>query len=112
MSRPWSKDIVVDKGTFGSTKACHVLADMMNQNMIEIYEKHKVLSLINDATVCFKNLAMVPHPGIRQRVMMTSRELYYQNIDRRPYPQIFKDHFKNVINAICMKNLEKSMRVD
>jgi hypothetical protein len=112
MSLPVSRDMVLDPGTFGGSKVCHVIVDMMNHGVISIREKHKVLSLINDVNIGAKYLSEVSHPGVRNHAMRLTQEHYIAVIDKKDYPDKFKSHLKNVINSIFKKNLVKAMRVE
>lgn len=97
MSKAWSKDMNLDRGTFGGTPACHVLVDMMNNNLISVAEKHRVLSFINDATYQFKWLSTVQEYKVKERSMTLMRNDLFARIDKMPYPEKFNSHLKNVI---------------
>jgi hypothetical protein len=113
MSLPVSRDMVLDPGTFGNSKACHVLVDMMNQGMIPVREKHKVLSFINDVNISAKYLMEIRHEGVRNQAISLAQRHYVAAVDRRElYPEKFKSHLKNVVNSIFRKSEEKVMRVD
>ena len=97
MSKAWSKDMKLDRGTFGGSPACHVLVDMMNNDVIPIAEKHRVLSFINDATYQFKWLSTVQEYRVKERSMTLMRNDLFSRIDKMPYPTKFNSHLKNVI---------------
>jgi hypothetical protein len=97
MARAWSKDIVLDAGTFGGTKACHVLAEMMNQNIIPVYEKHRVLSFINSAIYDFNYVATIIENGVRIKAMLMMKEHYLNRVNQMMYPVRFLTFLKNVI---------------
>ncbi len=97
MSKAWSKDMKLDPGTFGGSPACHILVDMMNNNLIPVAEKHRVLSFINDATYQFKWLSTVQEYGVKERSMVLMRDDLFNRIDKMPYPAKFNSHLKNVI---------------
>jgi len=106
MSKAWSRDIVVDPGTFGGTKACHVLADLMNQNVISVFEKHRVLSFLNDATIQFKWLSTISFQPVRDRAMDLMLQDLQDRIERMDYPTKFKSYMRNVIRHMYRKNLD------
>jgi hypothetical protein len=97
MSKAWSRDMQLDPGTFGGSPACHVLVDMMNNNIIPVFEKHRVLSFINRATNDFKWISLIPHVGVKNRAMAMMRDSFYERIDKMPYPEKFNSYLKNVI---------------
>jgi hypothetical protein len=97
MSKAWSKDMALDRGTFGGSPACHVLVDMMNNNVIPVAEKHRVLSFINDATYQFKWLSTVQEYGVKERAMVLMKDHLLSRVDQMPYPEKFNSHLKNVI---------------
>lgn len=113
MSLPVSRDMVLDPGTFGGSRACHVIVDMMNKGMIPVRDKHKVLSLINDINICAKHLSEIRHVGVRSQMMKLAQDHYIQAVNtRESYPEKFKSHLKNVVNSIFRKSEERAMRVD
>lgn len=97
MSKAWSKDILVDPGTFGGSPACHIIADMMNQNVISVFEKHRVLSFINDAIYQFKWIGTIKDTGVKERAMVLMRDDLFARIDKMDYHPKFLSHLKNVI---------------
>ena len=107
MSRAWSKDIYVEPHTFGGTKACEVLADMMNQNLIPVYEKHRVLAFINMATCQFKGVSTLSDRRVKNPVLSLVRDNILSKIDLMPYPPKFLSYLKNVIAHHYRKALER-----
>jgi hypothetical protein len=97
MSKAWSKDMILDCGTFGRSPACHILVDMMNNNVISVFEKHRVLSFVNDAIYQFKWLSTVQEYGVKERAMTLMRDHLLSRVDQMPYPAKFNSHLKNVI---------------
>lgn len=108
MSKARSKDVVLDAGTFGGTPACHVLVDMMNNDLIPVMEKHRVLAFIGSAIWHFKSLSIVEDNGVRERVMVLLRNDIYSRIDQMPYPVKFNSHLKNVIAHHFRKYLKEA----
>ena len=106
MSKAWTRDIVIDSGTFGGTKACHVLADLLNQNVVSIYNKHKVLSFINDFIFQFQWIATIDQPGVRERSMTLMRDHLQSRIDEMDYNAKFKSYLRNVLLHHYRKSLE------
>jgi hypothetical protein len=112
MSLPVSRDMLLDPGTFGNSPACHVVVQMMNEGLIPIRDKHRVLSMMNDVGNSAKHLSEVRHPGVRNQAIELSRDYYCSRVELMPYHDKFKSHLKNVIHHIYKKNLERVMRVD
>lgn len=106
MSKAWSKDIWVDPHTFGGTKACEVLADMLNQNVVPPYEKHRILSFLNDITQQFKYTAYIPLDSVRVRAMLLLKDDIFRRIDRMTYSPKIKSYLKNIASHHYRKNLE------
>jgi len=105
MSKAWTKDIYVDPGTFGGSRACHVLADMLNNNVIPIYEKHRVLAFLNRVNIVFINLSDIPDRKIRiQSFEMWKKELLNQ-VSLFNYPTKIKSYMSNVLLHSYRKNL-------
>src|SRR5574339_118432 len=100
MSKAWSKDMVLDPGTFGNSRACHILVDMMNQNMIPIFEKHRVLTTITSATHHFNSIGDIQDRGVRNQVMYMMRDRYWNLIEKMDYPPKFISFYRNVINYL------------
>lgn len=98
MAKAFSRDMKLDLGTFGGTKACHILVDMMNKDVIPIREKHRVLAFINDATLKFNGVATIATESIRHQAMCLMKEFYIGRIESMPYPEKFKSYLRNVIN--------------
>lgn len=112
MSHAWSKDMVLDLGTFGNSPACHIVVEMMNAGLIPVLDKHKVLSMLNDVAISAKYLSEVSHLGVRNQATRLSRDFYCLRVDQMPYIDKFKSHLKNVIHHFYNRNLEKAMRAD
>ena len=113
MSRAWTKDIKLDPGTFGGSPACHILVDMMNHDLIPIYEKHRVLSLINSIIVEFKAIATIKSAerrDVRETVMLRSRDFYLERIKKMAYPLIFRTVLMNVVHYKCKKFLKEAVQ--
>ena len=106
MSRAWSRYMVLGPGTFGETKACHILVDMMNNNVISVFEKHRVLSFITDAIFKFNGIATIEESSVREHAMALMKEHYFSSIARMSYPDKFRSFLKNVINHHSRRALE------
>lgn len=98
MSKAWSKNIWIDPSTFGTSPACHILADMMNKDIISALEKHRVLSFINCAINSFKCISSIKDQGVRERVMVLMRDDLFARINMMIYHPKFLSHLKNVIS--------------
>lgn len=112
MGKAFTKNIEkLDPDTFGNSKACHVLVDLMNQNMINTPQKHRVLSFITSATSSFRNLRYIPDAGVRERIMTIMWGYYLTRIQEMLYPPKFISYLENVIFSIFRKNLEQGLEV-
>ena len=105
MSTPYSKDVKLDPGTFGSSPACHVLVDMMNNNFISIGDKHKVLSFVDDANIQMKWISTIAYKPAMSRSLALFREDLLARVNQMPYEEKFKTHLKNVISYFYKKTL-------
>lgn len=106
MSKAWSRDVWVDPHTFGGTKACEVLADMLNNNVVGIYDKHRILAFITDVTIQFKYISYIPHSSVRERSMLLMKEDLFKRIENMEYGIKVKSYIKNVVAHHYRKNLE------
>lgn len=97
MSKAWSKDIWVDPGTFGRSPACHIITDMMNKDVIPVFEKHRVLSFIADAIYQFKWISTIEDTGVRERSMILMRDDLFSRIEKMDYNPKFLSYLRNVI---------------
>lgn len=98
MSKAWSKDMTLDAGTFGGSPACHILVDMMNHNIIPVFEKHRVLSFITNAIYQFKWISTIQEYGAKERSMILMRDDLINRINQMPYSEKFNSYLKNVIS--------------
>src|SRR6266850_8273342 len=105
MSKAWSKDIWVDPHTFGGTKACETLADMLNKDIVSPYEKHRILAFLNQVTWQFKCIADIFDRGARERSMLLMKAHFINRINDMSYPSKVISFIKNIVNHHCRKNL-------
>lgn len=110
MSKSWSRDMKLSPGTFGGTPACHVLVEMMNNDLIPVREKHRVLSFITDAAYQFKWISSIKEFPVAERAMTLMRDHLIGRIDNMPYPEKFNSHLKNVIIHHFRRYLEEAAR--
>jgi len=112
MSKAWTKDIKIDPGTFGGSRACHILVEMMNENLIPIYEKHRVLAFINSINIEFKAIETIQsppvHAGIKESLLNRSKNHYLDRVKEMDYPEVFKTLLNNVIHYRFKKSFERS----
>ncbi len=106
MATTFSKDVILDPHTFGGTKACEVLVDMMNHHVISIFEKHKVLSFMNRIIYQFHEISFIPSKGVREHVMFIIRDENINRINQMPYPIKFRSYMKNVVYHHSRRILE------
>jgi hypothetical protein len=108
MSRSWSRNIELDPGTFGNTPACHILVDMMNNDVIPVFEKHRVLSFLTATVVReYKGIASIKDHGVRISLMYRSRDAFVKRINLMPYPKTFLSFLRNVVYGMARKYLEE-----
>ena len=112
MAKAWSKNIILDPGTFGGTKACHVLVEMMNQDVIPVFEKHRVLSFINKAIYAFNSVSSITDSGIRYKAMVMMKDHYLNRVDQMNYPIKFLQFLKNVLSHHSRRALESQAMRD
>lgn len=108
MSKAWSKDIWVDPHTFGGTRACEILADMLNQNAVIGYEKHRIISFLNRAAIRLKMTATVYDNKTREYLLILVRNDLLNRVDQMKYPIDVITHLKNILHHYYRKHLEKS----
>ena len=96
MSKAWSKDLNLKLDTFGKTKACQALADMMNKNIIPSYDKHKVLSFINEMIERYQVLSSIKNSKVKNYTFdIISKNTTSLN-ELMPYDEKFISYLKNV----------------
>jgi hypothetical protein len=101
-------DCILNPGTFGGTKACHHLVDMMNANVVPPFEKRRILSLIASATYNFKWLSIIPEFGVKYRTMTLMRDDIYARIEKWTYDEKVKSLTRNVINHHYRRYVEEA----
>lgn len=106
MSTAWSKNIILDPGTFGGTPACHILVEMMNRDEIPVYEKHRVLSFLTDCNLQFKWVATIKHKPVMERTMNLVLKQLSFNASEFAYHDKFISYMQNVIRHMYRKNFE------
>lgn len=111
MSKVYTRDICIDPRTFGGSKACEILADMMNENIINTFEKHKTLSFINSVIYQFNAVAYIPYEGVRMKAMTLIRDEILLRVDKMGYPIKFINFLKNVINHHYRRALKGADRI-
>lgn len=108
MSKKYTVKLNLKPDTFGNSKACFVLVDMMNQGMIDIVAQHKILSLINNLCIKAKAVATINHTNIRATTLDLVKQQHLKLIDLMPYEMKFKSHLKNVVHYIFNRAWEES----
>jgi hypothetical protein len=107
MSRAWSKDICIEPHTFGGTKACEVLADMMNQDIVPAYEKHRTLAFINKASRMFNGATEISDKNTRNSVIELVNRDIMDKIKSMTYPPKYISYLRNVMTHYYRKALER-----
>jgi hypothetical protein len=110
MSKPFSTNPVLSPGTFGGSPACHILVDMMNKDMITVYQKRKVLAFITSICVEMKAISSIGNSSVREKLMIRSRDYHILRVESMPHPAIFNSLLKNVINHFSKKYLREAAR--
>ena len=110
MSKAFSNNPVLNPGTFGGSPACHILVDMMNKDMISVYQKRRVLAFITSICMEMKSISTIGDHSIRERLMNRSRDYYVERVDAMPHPSIFNSLLKNVIHYFSKKYLREAAR--
>lgn len=105
----WSKDMKLDPYTFGKSRACEVVVAMMNENVIPVYEKHRVLAFILASNLYFKEISEVSNKRIIVKLMDLFKRDTLAKVEKMPYPDKFKSYLKNVISYIYKSNLKKAI---
>ena len=108
MGKSFSRDMVLNPGTFGGTPACHILVDILNANVVRVGDKHRILSFITTATYNFKWLSVIPQEGVKYRAMTLMRDEFYSRIDTWTYPEKVKSLTKNVVNHHYRRYLKEA----
>lgn len=107
MSKAWSKDINISINTFGGTDACHILAEMMNNNVIPVYEKHRVLSFIHKSIHIYKKSSQISDYPTKCYVLKLIKNDLINQVKTMPYNEKFLCYLNNVIMYYYRKFLEK-----
>ena len=107
MSGTWSKDMYVEPHTFGNTKACEILADMMNNNIVSAYEKHRTLAFINKASRMYNGAFQIPDKNIRNSIFELINKDVMNKINMMSYSPKYISYLKNVMIYYYRKFLEK-----
>lgn len=66
MSKSFSKNLHIDLHTFGNTKACEILAEMMNQGVVSVYNRNKTLSFLNKVSSVFHSIIQISKTLIKR----------------------------------------------
>lgn len=101
MSKAWSRDLFLDKNTFGSSKACHILVDLMNQNEIQTYQKHKVLSFLHQLRCDIKQTNLLKNQIFKRKILNLLLNESLQKIDNMNFSVKFTTFLKNVTHYMC-----------
>lgn len=110
MSKSFSTNPILNPGTFGGSPACHILVDMMNKDMVTVYQKRKVLAFITSICMEMKAIASIEDRGIREKLMTRSRDYYSDRVESMPHPSIFNSLLRNVIYYFSKKYLREAAR--
>jgi len=108
MSKKFTVKLNLRPDTFGNSKACFVLIDMMNQGIIDIRSQHKVLSFINNACIKSKAVATITNTNIRGTTLDLVKQQYLKLVDNMPFELKFNTHLKNVVHYIFNRAWEES----
>ena len=106
MSVAWSKNLVLSSNTMGSSLAAYHLVDMLNQDVIPTYEKHRLLSFFNKTMIGLKKLLKIEDPAFRAYIVNMWKERQFKLIDSQNWDTKVKSYFKNVITSSCKESLQ------
>jgi len=96
--------------TIGNSLAAYYLIDMLNENMIPAYEKHRLLSIFNSTIIGLKKIMKIDDPGFRARIVHMWKENQFALIDSQTWNPKIKSYFKNVINSHIKSTLSKDLK--
>lgn len=60
--------------TFGKSKACANLAQIINESQVSIFEKRKILAFINRANTIFKQISYIKDPKVKKHILRLVRD--------------------------------------
>ena len=87
----------MDHSTFGGTKACHQIVDMINSGYITPYFSTKIVSFFNDLTIALKKLDVIDD-RLRNRFLVLFKQDRVKLVDSWTIPYDAKSFIKNVIH--------------
>jgi len=94
----------LDPTCIGGSKACIILIEMMKDNVIDIRNQHKILSLLHSSSEHFKSiLALKSH---QEQTLNLLREHYLKQSEQMNLPIKFLQFVKNAINNQFKKSLD------
>lgn len=93
--------------TFGKSKVCVVLADMINSEEFTDHQKHKILSFIGHFINIFKQLSKVKDRATKQYVLNVVKSDFVNKAKMMPYDKKFCTHLQNVIVLYYRKYLNE-----
>jgi hypothetical protein len=105
MSKAVSRQIVLAPTTFGDSDACKIIASMMNEDLIDIREKHRVCAFLENVKFMFKVTGTVSNHTVKQQLLVLLRNDFLSKIDKMSYPPRFLTHLKTVVTYYCRKNI-------
>lgn len=107
-----TKEVWVEPHTFGGSKACEALADMINGDILTTPAKHKLLKLINCINHRAIDISFIPNKSTRIFIMSLIKQHYCSIVKEKNYPIKIQSYLYNVINYICHKYLERDQSFD
>lgn len=108
MAKKYTVKLNLKPDTFGNSKACFVVVEMMNEGIIDLRAQHKVLSFINNICIQSKAVATITNLNIRATTLNLVKRQYLKSIDLMPYDLKFNTHLKNVVHYVFNRAWEES----
>jgi hypothetical protein len=111
MSSARSKNIFLTPNTIGNSLAAIHLMDMLNQDIIPVVEKHRLLSIFNSISIAFKKISKIEDVSFRYAILNMWKEKQFTVVDSQNWDPKVKTYFKNIVNAHVKKYYESNTGV-
>jgi hypothetical protein len=108
MSSARSKNIFLTPNTIGNSLAAIHLMDMLNQDIIPVIEKHRLLSIFNSISIGFKKISKIEDVSFRYAILNMWKEKQFTVVDSQNWDPKVKTYFKNIVNAHVKKYYESN----
>lgn len=93
MSSARSKNIFLTPNTIGNSLAAIHLMDMLNQDIIPVIEKHRLLSIFNSISIGFKKISKIEDVSFRYAILNMWKEKQFTVVDSQNWdPKLIYSH--------------------